>query len=589
MDRLSIIKLEKHVIEQIAAGEVVQRPASVVKELIENAIDAEATKIEIKINQGGKQQIEVSDNGHGMSKYDAILAFERYTTSKIRTVEDLARIKTLGFRGEALASIAAVSEVTMITKSVTGELGTKVVVKGGELKSVEPVGCSVGTTLTVNALFYNVPARRKFLKDDRREQAHIYDIVTRYSLIHPEIAFQLDSEKRNLIMSPIATYPLDKILYIYGKDIARNLIRIDCSSPIKVDGFLSKPKISHRTRERLHIYVSSRLIKNKIIEDTVIAAYQRPQLLPKDRYPICVLNIEIAPERIDVNIHPTKREIRFHDERNLRKDLLKIFKAALSAADLLPEIVPEKIHHAVLGETGSVLLKIPSSREVFVKPTVQTQISPKVPDAIEKPTNQISDKKELKTRELPWIPLGVIKNSFIVAYDDESVYFIDQHAAFERILYDELTEQVRRSTIKSQELLEPATVTLRPPQSRVLEANLKVLSAFGFKIEKFGRDTFLVRAVPVIYGHFILNNVLDDLIEELLEKGGFSSLPSEKEIIQSIACHSVVRAGDPLTFRQIIKLLKRLYRTKDRFTCPHGRPITIQLKIQDLAKLFHRT
>lgn len=589
MDKLKIIKLDKHVIEQIAAGEVVQRPASIVKELIENAIDAEATKIEIKIKQGGKQQIEVSDNGHGMSKDDAILAFERYTTSKIRTVKDLARIKTLGFRGEALASIASVSKVTMITRSVTSELGTKVVIESGEIKSVEPIGCSVGSTLTVNALFYNVPARRKFLKDERREQAHIYDIVARYSLIHPDIAFQLNSEKRNLIMSAAATDPLDKILYIYGKDIARNLIRIDCPSPIKVEGFLSKPNISHRTRERLHIYVSSRFVKNKVIEDTVIAAYQRPQLLPKDRYPICVLNIEIAPERIDVNIHPTKREIRFHDERNLRKDLLKVIKNLLRAADLLPEIAHEKIHYAVLGEMGSVPLKGPSSREVSVKPTFQTQFSPKVPESFEKPAVQISDIKDLKAWELPWIPLGVMKNSFIVAYDDESVYFIDQHAAFERILFEELTEQVRRSTIKSQELLEPATVTLRPPRARILETNLKVLSEFGFKIEKFGRDTFLIRAVPVIYGHIIQKEVLDDLIEELLEKGGFSSMPSEKEIIQSIACHSVVRAGDPLTPRQIIKLLKRLYRTKDLFTCPHGRPITIQLKIQDLEKLFHRT
>ncbi|MFQ5818481.1 MAG: DNA mismatch repair endonuclease MutL [Candidatus Heimdallarchaeota archaeon] len=589
MDKLKIIKLDKHVIEQIAAGEVVQRPASIVKELIENAIDAETTKIEIKIKQGGKQQIEVSDNGHGMSKDDAILAFERYSTSKIRTVKDLARIKTLGFRGEALASIASVSKVTMITRSKTSELGTIVVIEGGELKSVEPIGCSVGTTLTVNALFYNVPARRKFLKDDRREQAHIYDIVARYSLIHPEIAFQLDSEKRNLIMSAAATEPLDKILHIYGKDIARNLIRIDCSNPIKVEGFLSKPKISHRTRERLHIYVSSRLVKNKVIEDTVIAAYQRSQLLPKDRYPICVLNIEIAPERIDVNIHPTKREIRFHDERDLRKDLLEVIKDALRAADLLPEILPEKIHYAVLGEMGSVPLKVPSSREASVKPTVQTQISPKVPEAFEKSAVQISDIKDLKARELPWIPLGIIKNSFIVAYDDESVYFIDQHAAFERILFDELTEQIRRSTIKSQELLEPATVTLRPPRARVLEDNLNVLSEFGFKIEKFGSDTFLIRAVPVIYGYIIQKEVLTFLIEELLEKGGFSSLPSEKEIIQSIACHSVVRAGDPLTPRQIIKLLKRLYRTKDLFTCPHGRPITIQLKIKDLEKLFQRT
>jgi len=589
VDKLKIIKLDKHVIEQIAAGEVVQRPASIVKELIENAIDAVATKIEIKIKQGGKQQIEVSDNGHGMSKDDAILAFERYTTSKIRTVKDLAQIKTLGFRGEALASIASVSKVTMITRSVTSELGTKVVIESGEIKSVEPIGCSVGSTLTVNALFYNVPARRKFLKDERREQAHIYDIVARYSLIHPEIAFQLDSEKRNLIMSAAATDPLDKILYIYGKDIARNLIRIDCPSPIKVEGFLSKPNISHRTRERLHIYVSSRFVKNKVIEDTVIAAYQRPQILPKDRYPICVLNIEIAPERIDVNIHPTKREIRFHDERNLRKDLLKVIKNALRAADLLPEIAHEKIHYAVLGEMGSVPLKGPSSREVSVKPTVQTQFSPKVPESFEKPAVQISDIKDLKAWELPWIPLGVMKNSFIVAYDDESVYFIDQHAAFERILFEELTEQVRRSTIKSQELFKPATVTLRPPRARILETNLKVLSEFGFKIEKFGRDTFLIRAVPVIYGHIIQKEVLDDLIEELLEKGGFSSMPSEKEIIQSIACHSVVRAGDPLTPRQIIKLLKRLYRTKDLFTCPHGRPITIQLKIQDLEKLFHRT
>ncbi|MFQ6124374.1 MAG: DNA mismatch repair endonuclease MutL [Candidatus Heimdallarchaeota archaeon] len=585
---MKIIKLKKHVIEQIAAGEVVQRPASVVKELIENAIDAGVTKIEIKIKQGGKQQIIVNDNGHGMSRDDAILAFERYTTSKIRTVEDLARIKTLGFRGEALASIAMVSKVTMITRPVTSEFGTKVVIEGGELKSVEPVGCSVGTSLTITALFYNVPVRRKFLKDDHREQAHIYNIVARYSLIHPEITFQLDSEKRNLILSPATTDPLVRIIYIYGKDLSRNLIRIDCSSPIQVKGFLSKPQISHRTRERLHIYVNSRPVKSKILEDTVIAAYKRPQLLPKDRYPICVLNIEISPELIDVNIHPTKREIRFHDERNLRKNLFKVFKDALRAADLLPEIVPDEVQHAVLGEKGSVPLVVPNSRKMSVKPTVQTQFSSKVSDTLEKPAVHISDIKELKATELPWVPIGIIKNSYIVAYDDNSIYFIDQHAAFERILFDELTEQVRHSTIKSQELLEPVAVTLSPPRATVLEANLKVLSEFGFKIEKFGKDTFLIRAVPIIYGQFIQKEVLDDLIDELLEKGDFSSLPSESEIIKSIACHSVVRAGDPLTSRQIVKLLKRLCRSKDLFTCPHGRPITIQLPFHELNKRFRR-
>lgn len=613
---LKIVKLEKHVIEQIAAGEVVQRPASVVKELIENSIDAGATRIEVRIKKGGKQLIEVADNGEGMTREDALLAFERHTTSKLRTIDDLDHLSTLGFRGEALASIALVSKATMVTRTVTDTLGTKVRIEGGDIKSVDSIGCSVGTTITINALFYNVPARRKFLKADNREQSHIYDVVSQYSLIHPHIGFQLDSEKRNLITSPAARDPLDKIVYIYGREVARDLIWIDYADPLKVEGFLSKPKISHRTRNRLHIYVSSRLVKSKVLEDTVIAAYQR--LLPKDRYPLCVLNIEIAPEQIDVNIHPTKREIRFHDERNLRKKLLKIFKDALKAADLLPEVIPEVTHRPFLDEMGasrsslnaSAARAVPSSSgsqtpPSHEKPTVQTRISlkgsadsekpaiptpssSKVPSILEKPGISGIDTTEPKMRELPWTPLGVIKNSYIVAYDAESVYFVDQHAAFERIMFDELTEQVRHSTIKSQELLHPATVTLPPPRARVLKENLPVFSTFGFRIEEFGRDTFLIRSVPVIYGRVIHAEALDDLLDELLEKGGFSSLPSEKEIIQSIACHTVVRAGDPLTPRQIVDLLKRLHRSQDLFACPHGRPITIQIPIHDLEKMFRR-
>jgi len=596
---LKIVKLEKRVIEQIAAGEVVQRPASVVKELIENSIDAGASRIEVRIKKGGKQLIEVADNGEGMSKDDAILAFESHTTSKLRTIDDLDRLTTLGFRGEALSSIAMVSKVTMITRTADDKLGTKINIEGGDIKSVDPVGCSVGTTITINALFYNVPARRKFLKGDNREQLHIYDVMARYSLIHSHIGFQLDSAKRNLITSPAATDPLDKIVYIYGREVARDLIRIDCSTPLTVEGFLSKPKISHRTRDHLHIYVSSRLVKSKVLEDSVIAAYQ--QLLPKGRYPICVLDIEIAPEQIDVNIHPTKREIRFHDERNLRKNLLKVFKDALKAADLLPEIIPEQTHRPLLDKPGSPIrsLNPPEARTIpsqsaptipqpYEKPTVQTKISLKGPTDIEQPSTPVIDTSELKMRELPWIPLGVIKNSYIVAYDDESVYFIDQHAAFERIMFDELTEQVRYSSIKSQELLEPATVTLPPPRARILKENIPVFAEFGFKIEEFGRDTFLIRAVPVIYGQIIKAKALDDLLDELFEKGGFSSLPSEKEIIQSIACHTVIRAGDSLTPRQIVNLLKRLHKSKDLFACPHGRPITIQVPIRDLEKMFRR-
>ncbi len=620
MEQRMIAKLEKHVIEQIAAGEVVQRPVSVVKELIENSIDAGSTRIEIKIKNGGKQLIEISDNGYGMSKDDAILAFERHSTSKIRTVDDLNRLSTLGFRGEALASISVVSKVLMITRSPTSEIGTKIVIEGGDITKVEPVGCSEGTTITVNALFYNVPARRKFLKKDQREQALIYDIVAQYSLIFPHIAFQLSTDKRSLIKSPIAVDPRDKIIYIYGNEIARNLIRIDCSSPIKVEGYLSKPQISYRSRDRLHIYVSSRLIKSKILEDTVIAAYQR--LLPKDRYPFCVLNIDISPEQIDVNIHPGKREIRFHNERTLRKNLFKSFKDALWAADLRSEILPEDIPRPILGETDlstrmssypqnnhiestdqvqfSTLSpeKIPESSthkkfeslasETNIIPTIQTQFIPKAPRSLEKPFEPVPEILNMKLRDLPWTPLGVIKNSYIVAFDDANVYFIDQYAAYERIMFDELTEQVRQSTIKSQILLEPIKMTLLPPRAKVLEDNLTLLSEYGFMIENFGRDTFLIRAVPVIYGYVLQKQALDDLIDELLEKGDFTSLPSEKEIVQSIACHSVPRAGDPLTSRQIVILLKRLYNSKDIFTCPHGRPIVIKLRFHDLNKSFLR-
>ena len=584
-----IKKLDPITIKRIAAGEVVERPASVVKELVENSIDANAKKIFIDILKGGLKRIKVVDDGEGMTYEDAQLAFERYATSKISNSEDLFHINTLGFRGEALASISSVSRVTLITRHKDSDIGTKVVVEGGVIKKVERVGCQVGTSITVDDLFFNVPARRKFLKSAMSEFSHIADVVMRYSLVYVDIFFRLTHNNKVVLSSPSAHDLIEKIYYVYGKDVAEHMVKIDFSNEsLKITGYTSKPAVSRATKSAINFFVNGRYVISPLLYKALKEAYHT--ILPDDRYPIAVLNIEIDPTKVDVNIHPTKREVKFDDETLIFESIKKAVRDVLLKERLEPDIrekelkisTPESIY-------SSKPLKLESSHEQTQLPVYHAikSYQTKLVDLAKIP----SGKSEIKYN-LPWKIVGQIAKIFIVAYDDTNVYIIDQHAAHERILFERFYKEYNSGKIKKQELLEPLTIEVSPAEASLLKENLSYLLKFGLDISYFGANTFLIRAVPVILKKTISQKVILDLIDDLFSSGDIKTgrIPSEREIIATIACHSAIRAGEILDTEQMSKLIKELLTEPENpFTCPHGRPTVLTIPFTRLYHLFKRT
>ncbi|MCD6484630.1 MAG: DNA mismatch repair endonuclease MutL [Candidatus Odinarchaeota archaeon] len=584
-----IKKLDPITIKRIAAGEVVERPASVVKELIENSLDANAKTIFVDILKGGLKRIKVVDDGEGMTYEDAQLAFERYATSKIRSSEDLFNINTLGFRGEALASIAAVSRVTLITRHKDSDIGTKVVVEGGVIKKVDRVGCQVGTSVTVDDLFFNVPARRKFLKSPMSEFSHIADVVMRYSLLYVDVFFRLTHNSKVILSSPSARDLIEKIYYVYGKDVAEHMVKIDYhNESIKITGYVSKPAVSRATRSAINFFVNGRYVVSSLLYKALKEAYHT--ILPDDRYPIAVINIEIDPSKVDVNIHPTKREVKFDDEDFIFTTVKTAARDVLLKERLEPDIrerelrvtTPEKSMSVTPSEIKSIP-EITQSQLSQIPKSYQT----KLVDLAELPSTE----PEIKYK-LPWKIVGQIAKIFIVAYDDTNLYIIDQHAAHERILFERFYKEYKSEKVQKQELLEPLTIEVGPAEASILKENLDYLVKFGFDISYFGSNTFLVRAVPVILKKTTDKKVILDLIDELFSSGGVKTgrLPPEREIIATIACHSAIRAGEILDFEQMSKLIKELLSEPENpFTCPHGRPTVLTIPFTRLYHLFKRT
>ncbi|MGQ4832888.1 MAG: DNA mismatch repair endonuclease MutL [Candidatus Asgardarchaeia archaeon] len=585
----TIIELPEEVVKKIAAGEVVERPASVVKELVENSIDAQANVITIEIMDGGVKEIKVVDNGIGMSREDAILACKRHTTSKIRTADDLKNIKTLGFRGEALASIAAVSKTTIITRRKDDEIGTKVTVEGGVIKNVEPIGCNVGTTVIVRDLFYNVPVRRKFLKSPATEFEHIADVVARYSFLYLYVHFKLKHNGRTIIASPATSNLIDKVSYIYGTNVARSLIQVnEEKGNLRIIGVASKPNLSRSTRDYITTFVNGRYVINQVLYRAVDEAYFT--LLPEKRYPIVIFNLEIPPNEVDVNIHPSKREIRFHNPEEVYNFVRDSIRNALLRERLQPEI-SEKLKSelateikAFQEEPSSVLtakaLETNKSKAKMIKQTTLEEIS------------GLEEIKKKRKYRIPWKILGQVGNVFIVATDGENIFIIDQHAAHERIQFERLLREYYKDRIRSQELLEPYVLDFPPQKIEPLKNILSFLKSIGIDIDFFGGNTFLVRAVPVIIKRFVDKETIRDFIDDLLnfEEIKKGKLPNERDVIALMACRSAIKAGDALSHEQMEKLIYDLFSTTENpYTCPHGRPTILELRKEKLYKLFKRT
>jgi DNA mismatch repair protein MutL len=579
--------LNEKVISHIAAGEVIERPASVIKELVENSIDAGASKIIIDVEEGGKKLIRVEDNGSGMECSDAEIAFLRHSTSKIDTLRDLEAISSLGFRGEALASIAAVSKVLLVTKLPEAEAGTEVVVEGGKIRHVRDAAANTGTIVTVSELFYNTPARRKYLKTTRTELARITDLVTRVALIHPGIFIKLIHNKVEVINTPKTDNPLETITHIYGREMAREMLPVEYADlDIRIEGFISKPAVTRKTRSHISFFVNSRYVVSTLLSSALKEGYGN--LIMKKNYPAAVLNLKVNPRKIDVNVHPTKLEIRFEDDSAVHKAIQTAVEDTLRKYSLIPDMGSKDIDRPNLLTFGSAQEEFAVNQPAI--PVIEAQRQVDIETFKSKTDRQEKTSIPHKPSTLPRMSLiGQILDTYIVAQSGEDILLIDQHAAHERVLFERLQGIGTGDRRNRQDLLAPLTLELTPGQKGFVAANKDMLDDLGFRFEHFGGNTFLVTAMPVTLGDIgdvgTVSNIIDELTtlgttkrrEELLEKAA-----------AIVACHSAIRGGDILSPTQMRDLLASLYGTTNVYSCPHGRPTILSITKNELEKRFKR-
>ncbi len=552
--------LPPEVASKIAAGEVVERPASVVKELVENSLDAGATEVRVEIFRGGLGLIKVSDNGCGIPPGEVELAFARYATSKISSIKDLFGIKTLGFRGEALASIAAVSKVTMITRPPEEPIGVMIRVEGGRIVRKEPKGAPAGTTVSVESLFYNVPARRKFLKHPATETSHITEVVIHYALAYPEVKFALFKEGQLSFQSPGSGNMREVLARVYGPEVAGLLLELEASEgPLKLYGYIGPPSF-HKPQRAHTFFVNRRWVQDAMLSKALMEAYHG--FLPSGRYPLAVISLEIDPAMVDVNVHPTKREVRFRNPEEVFQAFQKAVRRLILSTQTSFAVSPRPISPAV-GEPEQKLFPIPEP-----KPAAPPE--PALPLARTMPLLRV---------------LGQVGLTYIVAEGPDGLYLIDQHSAHERVIYEKLRKEGEKA-IPSQRLLEPVTVELTPHQSDLMEFLLPSLKEMGFDLEEFGPNTWLVRAVPAPFASRDIRMAVLDFVEALAS-GGTEHLEGDR-VLATLACHCAVKAGDPLSMEEMRKLVQEMEGLDVMQTCPHGRPTVVRISIERLAKEFGR-
>ncbi len=572
--------LDQEVVSRIAAGEVVERPASVVKELVENSLDAGASQVSIEVRGGGVSLIRVTDNGAGIHPEELELAFQRYATSKITGLDDLESISSLGFRGEALPSIAAVSEIEVVSCAGGETTGNYLKMKGGVGAGKRSQGRARGTTITVRDLLRNVPARLKFLKSTATENSHIADIVSQYALAYPEVRFSLSVDGRAVLRTPGSGLLIDSIAEVFGPEVARKMLPVggeegqwqggSASSSITVTGMVGSPAVSRSNRNYLSFFVNRRWINSRLLNWAVEEAYHG--LLMQGKHPVAVINIEMPPGEVDVNVHPTKTEVKFRNERLVFSTVQKAVRRALI------ELAPVPGIEEVAAAYGKPEQSVQPGRTLWTSPPAGNAPSPFATPPAAQPTPVVS---------LPALRLlGQLAGSYIVAEGPEGLYVIDQHAAHERIVFEMIQRQSSGREVKVQGLLEPATLEVAPGQDEILKTRYQELSEFGFSLEPFGDRTYLVRSVPAVLGGRDWTSTLRELLDSLLEE---RDSDWREKLSISISCHSAIRAGQVLADDEMRGLLRQLEQTETPNTCPHGRPTIIRLSSSQLEREFRRT
>lgn len=578
---MAICILSPEVVSKIAAGEVIERPASVVKELIENSIDAGASEIKVEVRQGGRRLIRVIDDGGGIPAQEVELAFERHSTSKLKDAEDLYHIATLGFRGEALPSIAAVSKVTFVTRTEEQEIGVLLRLEGGKVIKRQKKGAPRGTVVSVEELFFNTPARLKFLRKDSTEARHISHLVTRYALAYPSIRFSLLSEGHTLFRSTGSSSLYDVLIEVYGLETAGQMLEIaPLSVPVpsqrdpkgqgsrgmgeeteglKISGHVGAPSLHRASGRYLTILINGRWVRDQLLGYAIKEAYHT--LLPKGRHPIAVVRVDLPPQEVDINVHPAKAEVRFRRSGELFAAVQKAVRHTLKGAPI-PVVAPPRW----APEPRPPITRRPSPGQMALE--VQR-------------TEGMAPSKKIP----PLRVLGQLGRTYIVAEGPEGMYLIDQHAAHERVLYERLLSERGKMAVSSQRLLEPLTLDLGSEEAAILEEKLETLRSWGFDLEPFGAQTYLLRAVPAILKGGDLSQAVQEVIDEASRQAG----RWEEEFVISLACHGAVQAGQTMSEGEMRDLVRQLEETSSPRTCAHGRPTMIHLSAEQLQREFGRS
>jgi len=653
--------LSDQVANQIAAGEVVERPASVVKELLENALDAGATRIRVEVEAGGRKLIRIADNGHGMGRDDALLAFERHATSKLRSSDDLLAIATLGFRGEALPSIASVARVTLETRAAEDAAGTVVEIAGGKMLRVEDGGLPVGTTLTVRDLFFNTPARRKFLRAESTELGHVAALVTHYALAHPERHFELHSATQALLMAPAVADTGERLFQIFGRETFERLVPVaaendfaraglpepppwkrpeDYAPPepgyLRLRGFVSKPELQKLNRNSIYVFVNGRLVRDKLVLHAFAEAYRN--IIPPSSFPVALLFLEMPPAEVDVNVHPAKTEVRFrqgsfvHDfvRDSVRMALMQArpaasFFTALHGAEatrasesLLVDVSPlPGVDEAVFSPrelaAESEGIVTPGDAEGFAlrertmpPATGRLEFAGQgLPVGYDDPANPPMSDESAGEAAPAWDvrhgagdgtlnalatlkPLGQLRDSFILAVNEEGLWIVDQHVAHERVLFEKILRERRTERVQRQRLLMPVLVELLPEQMVTFAAIAEELERNGFEAEPFGPRTLAVKAAPVGLEGRELERMLEEVLAMTRERQAENAETRATRIAASIACHAAIKVNMRLEPEKIDWLLAELGRTEHPMSCPHGRPIALRYSLKDIQRAFQR-
>jgi DNA mismatch repair protein MutL len=630
--------LDKDTINKIAAGEVIERPASVVKELIDNSIDAGATDIRIEVEKGGKDSILVRDNGSGMSRDDVFLAYKKHATSKLTKIEDLNTISTMGFRGEALSSITAIAKVEILTREPEEITGTRIVIHGGKVMESAAAGTAPDTSVHVKALFYNTPARRKYLKTDRTELAHVTDIVTQLALANPNISFTLLSEGKPVLRNKGSNDLFKSIVNILGPDTARSMLPLEYRTEhFEVQGYISKPEITRAESDQLFIFVNTRPVASRAITTAIRTGYYTK--IPKGRYPVAVLFLVLDPGEVDVNVHPRKAEVRFSREKELEDAVTSAVEKVLSENVLVPEI--RKKESRALQKTFNVSgpsgeLQVSEAKEVFQQKKAGEKIEVSGEPGVLENSSILREKAEIYTypvkdterklkeserlldfavgRKLQEFliekekisaeesrkpkqkvdtglledlrVIGQVSKLYILAEKGEDLVLIDQHAAHERILYEQV---LRMKKSRVQELIAPVTIDLTPKEKVLMEEYIPHLEECGFGISEFGDNTYVVTFVPEVFGRLESPEIIHDVVSDLLASGKVKKETGISEkICKTLACRAAIKGGAACSLRQMEELIEQLKMAENPYSCPHGRPTVITFTKGELDRMFAR-